>query len=197
MADRAKRAAFVAGMVGVSTLTIPIVTASIAGWTWDAPTPCQEHAMSLPTTTGATPSIWRKPHYFGESNGGWKWAMGTHENGQWTWSPSVSDVTSPGTYPSAGWSGLSDDLISENGGPWFPIDYTKLPDDQDLIDALRLWFPDAVPLGVRNNYCTIMPPRPGDFLPPSPTIGGGSYALVPNASASKPTTWNGLEHLSE
>lgn len=195
MADRAKRAAALAGMVSLialGALNAPRATASMVAWSWDEPTDCQRHALRLPTTTGTTPSIWRKPHYFeAQANTPAHWGWARFDGTEWQPSISQDDLNTPGVFPSAGWGSLSLSYAVESVELWHPIPFYDV-EDENLVDALDDWFPDCIPVGVRSNYCLYMPPRPGDFLPPSPTIGGGSYALVPNAAVTTPTTWNGL-----
>lgn len=197
MADRAMRAAALAGVVGLAVLSVPAATASMGTWSWNDPpqqTPCEANSAILPTVTGSTPpAIVRKPHYF-EGTGYWAWAR--YDGSQWV--QSSSTMASPGNYPSAGWLTLHHTFAPVEGEVprWYPIEwYAYDPNDPDLsalIGPLESWYPEAVPAGVRSNYCLYLPPCPGDFLPPSPNVAEGSFALVPSDAAGISTNWNGL-----
>lgn len=52
--------------------------------------------------------------------------------------------------------------------------------------------PPDVPIGFRGNISLGYPLMPGDFLPPSPTLGGSSVPLLPPLAQSAPTGWKGL-----
>jgi hypothetical protein len=51
----------------------------------------------------------------------------------------------------------------------------------------------SAPLGYPLNISLLASPSIGDFLSPSPTLGGSSVALLPPGADAEPTGWHGLE----
>ncbi|MCW5766570.1 MAG: hypothetical protein KIT68_11420, partial [Phycisphaeraceae bacterium] len=71
---------------------------------------------------------------------------------------------------------------------WYTLALYERVDGGDRYSPVRL--PPGVPLGFRLGINLLAGPSPGDFSPPSPTIGGGSLCLVPPGAGGASAWWN-------